>query len=62
LIICHYFPLPHRAIDSFERSLALLPTYPTALYHLGLVLKATGDHSRALRQFDAALEANPSFR
>jgi tetratricopeptide (TPR) repeat protein len=49
-----------KAIDAYERALALDPTYPNAHYNLGLIYEDRGDWTNARRMFEQALKVNPA--
>lgn len=49
-----------RAIQAYERALAIDPKTPNAHYHLGLIHKERKDSARATAAFEAALLVDPN--
>ncbi|MGH2538349.1 MAG: tetratricopeptide repeat protein [Candidatus Promineifilaceae bacterium] len=49
-----------RAIEAFERALALNPAAPHAAYNIGLIYRDRSEIERAIHWFQQALRANPA--
>ncbi len=49
------------AADAFEQSVQKDPNNPVYLYHLGLTHASRGEHAKARRMLERALEVNPRF-
>jgi tetratricopeptide (TPR) repeat protein len=49
-----------KAIDAYQRALAIDPTYPNAHYNLGLIYEDRQDWTNARLMFQQALRVNPS--
>ncbi len=52
----------NKAIDAYQRVLAIDAFYPNAHYNLGLIYEDRGDWSNARKLFDAAVRVNPHDR
>ncbi len=58
-----YFDLnqPDKAIQAYEKSLALAPEDPAVLTDLGVMYRRSGEPDKAIRAFDRAVSASPGF-
>ncbi len=60
----YYFDLgdPDKAIEKYERALAIKPNDVAVLTDCGVMYRNKGEHKRALEYFDKALANSPNFQ
>ncbi len=51
-----------KALNAYQRALAINPVYPNAHYNMGLIYEDRADWPKACEMFQAALKANPMDR
>jgi tetratricopeptide (TPR) repeat protein len=52
---------PGKAIEAYNKSLAIIPDNPPVLTDLGVMYRRNGQPDKAIEMFDKALEINPSL-
>jgi tetratricopeptide (TPR) repeat protein len=52
---------PAKAIEAYNKSLAIIPSNPPILTDLGVMYRRNGQPDKAIESFDKALEASPGF-
>ncbi|MCL7489439.1 MAG: tetratricopeptide repeat protein [Desulfobulbaceae bacterium] len=52
---------PAKAIEAYNKSLAIIPGNPPVLTDLGVMYRRNGQPDKAIESFDKALEASPGF-
>ena len=55
-------PQQRRAIEAYEKALAINPAAPHVYYHLGLIYKDQHNYTEAVRAFKRAIQLNPADR
>lgn len=52
---------PGKAIQAYQKSLALVPKDPAVLTDMGVMYRRNGEPDKAIQAFDQAIEASPGF-
>lgn len=52
---------PFKAVEAYNKSLALIPSNPPVLTDLGVMYRRSGQPEKAIESFDKALQITPGF-
>ena len=52
---------PLKAIEAYQKSLAIIPSNPPVLTDMGVMYRRTGQPDKAIESFDKALQVSPGF-